>query len=464
MIEYNEILINCIDDYDKILDNIDQNFSDNIYFCKAIDEMKERIGKKCARILIEFPYYDSEYLSSYYIYYIKKFKNAGKECCRLHFFNKDNKYCGYLTLRPTKHYFNFSKSFLNPELLLESPAYLICERFKSHIYGKKYYIEAFPWMNQQRDFSMCGHIAAWSILKYYENSFSLTGGKNLSIGEIVEHLSEQANRKLPSTGLNLQQISSIFKAYNFTPIIIKREEGKEDEFFREVLAYIESGIPVLAASNTKEHVFSIIGHGKIKNRNDIEDNKEFIMHAEYIDELYISDDNYLPYRKIECKREAKAEADITISDIDFAVIPLYNRIHLEYRALYERVKSYIETNNLNVKSGIIVRIYLLSSNKLKEKVLQNTEINPRLQDILLRLEMPKYVWCVDLSTKSEYTKNKVSARIIADSTASAGDTSPWLLVHDDTSIKFYDKEEWKMLKEKIEPYQFNGDNLKGYLS
>ncbi|EKY24915.1 hypothetical protein [Anaerostipes hadrus] len=247
-------------------------------------------------------------------------------------------------------------------------------------------------MNQQRDFSMCGHIAAWSILKYYENSFSLTGGKNLSIGEIVEHLSEQANRKLPSTGLNLQQISSIFKAYNFTPIIIKREEGKEDEFFREVLAYIESGIPVLAVSNTKEHVFSIIGHGEIKNRNDIEDNKEFIMHAEYIDELYISDDNYLPYRKIECKREAKAEADITISDIDFAVIPLYNRIHLEYRALYERVKSYIETNNLNVKSGIIVKICLLSSNKLKEKVLQNTEINPKLQDILLRLEMPKYVY------------------------------------------------------------------------
>ena len=58
----------------------------------------------------------------------------------------------------------------------------------NHIYTeKKYYIEAFPWMNQQRDFSMCGHIAAWSILKYYENSFSLTGGKNLSIGEIVEH-------------------------------------------------------------------------------------------------------------------------------------------------------------------------------------------------------------------------------------------------------------------------------------
>ena len=26
VIEYNEILINCIDDYDKILDNIDQNF------------------------------------------------------------------------------------------------------------------------------------------------------------------------------------------------------------------------------------------------------------------------------------------------------------------------------------------------------------------------------------------------------------------------------------------------------
>ena len=55
---------------------------------------------------------------------------------------------------------------------------------------------------------MCGHIAAWSILKYYENSFSLTGGKNLSIGEIVEHLSEQANRKLPSYRLEFATISS----------------------------------------------------------------------------------------------------------------------------------------------------------------------------------------------------------------------------------------------------------------
>ena len=35
---------------------------------KIIQEFKNRIGTKCNKIYIEYPYYDKDYLSTYYIY------------------------------------------------------------------------------------------------------------------------------------------------------------------------------------------------------------------------------------------------------------------------------------------------------------------------------------------------------------------------------------------------------------
>ena len=69
-------------------------------------------------------------------------------------------------------------------------------------------------------------------------------------------------------------------------------------------------------------------------------------------------------------------------------------------------------------------------------------MNAILKDIILRLEMPKLVWCVDVADKDEYSEFKTSARMIVDSTASAGELAPWVLVHDRDMIRYFNRDEW----------------------
>ena len=50
----------------------------------------------CEKVAIEYPYYDNEYLSTYYLFYAKKYSAFPKECYRIHLF-KDGNYCGFFT-------------------------------------------------------------------------------------------------------------------------------------------------------------------------------------------------------------------------------------------------------------------------------------------------------------------------------------------------------------------------------
>lgn len=74
MITYTDITISQIDDYEKILEKLPVQFQSNPYQRKWIDELKSAVGLKCTSLLVEYPYYDSEYLSSYYEFYVRSFR------------------------------------------------------------------------------------------------------------------------------------------------------------------------------------------------------------------------------------------------------------------------------------------------------------------------------------------------------------------------------------------------------
>lgn len=456
MIEYETIEIHKEEDYDEILKKVPEQFTRHIYARAWLCELKKKIGTKINLLLIEFPYYDSEYLSSYYSFYSKKFRNYGKESCRIHML-KDEKYMGYISLRPTSHHLNFSKSYLDPKLLLQNKAYLMLSEFSAHIYGIEYRVQAFPWMNQQRDFSMCAHIAAWEILKFYGNEHR--GYKDITIGELVEQIKESGDRKLPSNGLNLQQIADIFRCYQMTPIILRKENDRKQEFYRSILAYVESGIPIVGAINKREHAVAVIGHGKI-DLGRLECLNGLIDSSELCTSLIVNDDNQLPYSEVFYSKNGNKDKGYCIEDLDFAIVPLYNRIHLEYAVLYERVKSYLQNDFSDKYTDAVIRIYLTSASSLKRKIAEMEEMQLTLKDIILRLEMPKFIWCVDISSKEEYKIEKVSSKLIIDSTACAGDLTPWLLVQKKDEILYREGEVWNKIVEKVEPYSIYQNNLK----
>ena len=63
---------------------------------------------------------------------------------------------------------------------------LIISLILKSIYGDLKTISASPWMNQQCDFSVCAHVAVWSIVKYYSNEYSEY--RDIDIGELVDFI------------------------------------------------------------------------------------------------------------------------------------------------------------------------------------------------------------------------------------------------------------------------------------
>jgi len=126
-----------------------------------------------------------------------------------------------------------------------------------------------------------------------------------------------------------------------------------------------------------------------------------------------------------------------------------------------RAEELIKHGAFNKTTPLIMRMYITTAPSLKEKAQENTSINKDLLTILLKLPMPKFVCCVDLSTRDEFKSQRISGRIIFDITAGTYERTPWLLYHDNSRVKYYDSEKQKYFEDKfkIEPYPIYKNNL-----
>lgn len=436
MIKLQSMAIHKLDDYDQIKTMIDSDY----YHSFFIEEIKNRIGIKCSDLVIEYPYYDKDYLSTYYSYYSRLFKNLKKESYRIHLFNR-NDYLGYITLRPTINYTKIGKSYISPKALLNNGAHILTSNFKVNIIGNKVEIKAFPWMYQETDISVCAHVAAWAIIRYYGNKYSIYSDKRMM--DIVNYTPNGIGRNIPSKGLALTQIAEILRKNGFHPLILEKRKDDKGEFFQEVYSYIESGIPMVAAITKYGHAVTIVGHGKPKFCNIDSITDKYISSDKTIDSVIINDDNFLPY--LEVWKAGKAPSKIQkydLEDIDYVIVPLYDRMMLGYWSVHKSVENLINSNSYDFNAQNVVRIYITSSNSLKNKSKTNNLMDDSLKNIISTIALPKFVWCADIATKDEYKNGLISCRIIIDSTAGTYEENPWLLIQDKNKIVYRDREQY----------------------
>ena len=470
MICIRTIRLRELKDYDKLLDCIKNTHINE----ETIAELKNYVGLKCDKIIVENPYADKDYLSTYYIHYAKKYKEYHKKSYRLHLF-KDDFYHGFVTLRPTCCK-KIGRSYLNPEILLDSNAYLMVGTYKVNVIGMPSEIDCFPWMHQDPDISTCAHVSLWSILRYFNNAHS--NYADMTMGEIVEKVEMNYDRKIPSKGLRMEQISNLLTQYNFSTLI--RENNSDTHYLDELFAYIESGLPLVGILKEYEHAVSIIGHGEIDNIPDgefrfekIENNgktetTDIILSTNYIDSIIVNDDNFFPYRKVYRKAcnintESKYEPKYMIDNIKLFIIPLYEKMQITYNEVYNRVLSLLHTNNLNnLPSPKVLRFFITSSNSYKKKALTN--INEKeLRQIVTKLNMPKFIWCVEISSVENYKKHLVDGVIIIDATSSSRDDYPWIFWHDKKTAKYYNGQRYIKADINSSPYTQYCNNLEEFL-
>ena len=470
MINFAKLIIHSDDDYDQLLDIIDDTHIDK----NVVNILKEYVGTKCNALLVEYPYYEKDYLSTYYSFYSKQHTSHSKLCFRIHFFSPqsstDNRreYFGYISLREGIKDSKIGKSYLSPRLLLdnEQPAYLMLDLFSASVYGERLFVNAFPWMKQETDVSVCAHVAMWSILRYYGNRYK--GHRDTVMGEIVDMIQSEKGRKIPSRGLTPNQIVDTLDLYNFAPVLLGDEHHKLHYFTNEIIAYIESGIPVIATMNRKRHAITLFGHGSIdydKLNTELDSLKEpesnIILHSSLISTVFAVDDNHFPYRQIDTDLPVSdRKIDYALREINYIIIPYCQKVLLGFNEVYEKFMQIVKENIMHWDGVRICRIYLTSSNSFKEKAVQNDKMHKELKKIILLMDMPRFIWCVDLATIEESRAGLISGRLILDSTVSTQDENPWLLMHDSFCINAI--EYGRKLRNspcKIDPYYLYKNNL-----
>lgn len=455
MISVNKVSIRSLDDYDDLLDNI----ADPIYIRKEengewslLKELKRRVGLKCKTIVVEDNYIDYDFTSTYSSFYTRKHKRIPKECVRLHFFadHDCNDYKGFLSVRPS-HVDNRGKAYISPDLLLDRRAYLMTAGFSSNILGVPFGVNAYPWMAQETDISVCAHVSSWSILRYFSHKWP--SYKDTTINDVVDNTPQFLGRKMPSDGLNLIQISEILSSSDMHPLIIKQEEARE--FERSVFSYVESGIPVVGVMADKEHAITIIGHGPLSSSSDIEhlfEEDRFVYSNELIEDLIVSDDNCLPYTELSKVGDGKR---YLLSDLDFAIVPLYEKMFLTSEIVFERIESLFKSGSLSLPERPVFRTYIASSKSFKAKIVNDDSVCADLKKIISKLCLPKFIWCSDVSSFKDYSRGLVSTRVIIDTTAGKKEHHPWLFMHDSSTVKYFDNKDSSWIEESLDIEAYN---------
>lgn len=469
MISFNSVKIESIESYDALLKSVPGILIDE----DVINVLKLNLGMKCDEIRVEYPYYDIDYLSTFYIHYARKLKNYEKKCCRLHILQREE-YYGYIVLRPTVRGTKLGRTLINPRILINEKAYLALFEFKVHIAGNSMSISSFPWKSQETDISVCAHTATWTILRYFGNKFKDYVDTN--IGEIVKITNNDWGRKTPSIGLNPVQVSDIFKAYGFSPLILQCEKELDDEFCAEVMAYIESGLPMVGFLYPRRHAVSIIGHGSmnvdilddpILVKSIIDSDIGVVPHSRLVNDFYIMDDNLFPYKRMKIGwADSNCDVKYGSAELKYCVVPLYNRMQLVYNEVYARFKTWMREKAMKWETPCVSRIYITSANSLKSEALNSEDMNEHLIEVIINLSLPKFVWCIDLANFEEYKKGLTSGRIIVDTTAPTLDEEPWILRHDKYRIEYIDiDKEYSLLgkceskRTSIKPYKMFRNNL-----
>lgn len=447
MISINEIKIETLDDYKKLKDYVDKTHIDDL----AISMLSDHLGLKISSILVEWPYYDRDYLSSYYIHHSKKLKEYSKYCYRLHFIAAGRTYIGYSLLRPVMPGRYLGRTYLDPKIIIKEKAALITGEYSSHIFGEKFDIFGFPWMMQETDITVCAHIALWNVLRYYGTKYPHY--ESPSLGDVVEKVHAEWGRKTPSIGLTPVQVSDVLSAYDFFPIIRGFSRDNIQELTDELLVYLESEVPVIGMSDVNQHAVTFIGRGAynyelLKDDFFVRKHKfkkgNFILSTQLVNSTYVMDDNLFPYARVDRLGSKESDAAYSIGEMTYLVIPIFERMQLAYHKLYGRIETLFAFKGKNNYSfswqdGLhVVRIYIASSNKLKAFIAHMSGINEMLKEAIVRLPLSRFVWCVDISTPEEFEQGKISGKILIDTTAGTNESEPWLLMHDDHHIMLYD--------------------------
>ncbi len=467
---------------------------------EVADWLQTHLSTEIGGVLVEHPYVDKDYRSTYYNFYAKKGSAYSPHSARLHLFRKgwdckedplrltsnDSKeellndaqvqagYLGFLTLRPTRIQ-TIGRTVIDPHGLRRAKGWLIEHRHKVHVLGYRLQANGFPFMQQHGDIAVCAHTACWAVLRHYSERYSL-------YREVLVHDVSKLGREfdpgglLPSLGITARDAERIFAAVGTFPLLVSDGEPPKDgqaRFHDEMLAYLESGFPLFGIQIGRQHAVAVVGY-----RRDTVPHvrgKDYLGRAwDYVSHLLLIDDNHHPYMPVpRIGGTAGGKHEPCIGDIDYFIVPLPEKMFLPAAAAFKFADE-ISANppehfeDLGDTKDLVTRCFVTTTASWQRFVReQMPSFQPDFGRAALELTMPQFVWVVEYATPAQRAKGQVHARMLLDATASTREPLPAFLLHDRKGALWLDRAnrvpmQYQAFDSKVRVLREMASNLRSY--
>lgn len=462
---YKWIGIKCKADYQKLEEAL---VSDEYGLRPVIEKLQLRLNDSVKGILVEHPYVDKDYRSTYYHYYAKKGALYNPNCARIHFFvagwslntapfslldpagnpagdSITEGYLGFMVLRPTRVY-TIGRTVISPSAIQDMSGRVIESSHKTHVLGHKLSVSGFPFMQQHGDIAVCSHTACWAILRHYSERYSV-------YAEVLLHDIAKLGREfnpgglLPSLGISFVDAERIFAQLGTFPLFVPRPSDKEHwhEFYTDMLAYLDSGFPLFGVQSDNNHAMAIVGYrsGSDLQIQPAQDARPTLWN--FTSHLLAIDDNQYPYMPV--PREAK-EGDgnpYDFSAIDGFLVPLPEKMFLPASAAVALANSLTDPppdnfDDLATIPVLVIRHFLTTTPAWHRHIRKSAGSLPHeFTDAALELSMPQFIWVVEYASPEQWAKGEVQARLVLDATAGTYEPFPAFLLYDRKGALWVDR-------------------------
>jgi hypothetical protein len=438
-----------------VVGELEQYISSEYDPVRVAKKLADGISGAVKAVLIERNYNDKDYRSTYYSFYAKKGQRYRSDCVRLHFFDEtvlfddqtlklscaDNRitdhYFGYMVLRTTG-IATIGRTVLSPDVRSGASRYIITAHHKVHLLGYKLTIQGFPSMDQHVDIAVCAHVACWSVLRHYSESYCVY--REFLTHDITMMAHEfNPGGLVPSKGLQMSHAERVFQEAGTFPVHIAREHSraKDPSFYRQLIAYVESGFPLFASMHTRAHAIAVVGYEWRPPVNTAIPGMRYAW--DEVQSLAVVDDNHLPYLSI----PRTGGSEYSVEDIDAFIVALPEKVFYPADAVDRLAPALFKLGaavGLPPQDETIIRYFITTGSALRRFVREKeSEFDPQLLATIMKLPFSQFIWIVEFATEAQWAVGQVAARAVIDATASLREIMPLWLLHSCKQALVFDR-------------------------
>jgi hypothetical protein len=390
-------------------------------------------------VLVEREYIDHDFLEDFAAYYVRCFKDYGRKCTRLHFFQPEltatvvekaidgdetalatlrDGYLGFIVVRPVP------QRCVGRTCLKTYPAtggrhYTNLRNYEAHPFGLKLEVKSLAFQQQDRIVAQCATSALWSAFQATAKIFGHHLPSPAKITDAATRRIPLDSRTLPaSEGLSVEQMADAIRACELEPLLVSATDGSH--LRAAVHGYAGAGLPVIligdivpaAAPDDPEsvrgsHAVTITGYhvAALKDAEPIGR-----LRSDRIDKVYAHDDAVGPFARMEFVSRADDTSLLTTSlaptksEIGSELFrplvllaPLYHKIRIPFERVWTEIvtlesfmKELAGSGTSDVIPNLEWDVHLTTVNDYKTKIRLERFVERRRQ--VLEHPMPRFIW------------------------------------------------------------------------